>query len=433
VKDFLTSDAPESAQPASDSAIRNPQSAIRNRSVRNPQAHALLYAPQVRQAFSFIDASDKETHDEMIRICEIPAPPFKEHARAAYLKRRFEELGLKRVRTDAEGNVIAERPGRAASPVVVVAAHLDTVFPEATDVRVRRDGGRYYAPGISDNTSGVVSLIALARAMEAAQVATAGTIHFVGTVGEEGEGNLRGVRHLFTAGDFRNGVEAFISIDGPGVERITTRALGSRRYRVTVSGPGGHSWGDFGIVNPVHALGRAIARFAAYPAPLAPRTSFNVGIIEGGNSVNSIPQRASMIVDMRSVSSAEIDKLEAYLRRVVELGLREENSQRAMSGTMLAVEFEPVGDRPSGETPMNAPIVQAAIDSSRALGIEPRLDCSSTDSNIPISLGIPAITVGAGGVSSNCHTLGEWYEPTGRELGLKRLLLLTVTLAGLVN
>ncbi|HKQ05393.1 MAG TPA: M20/M25/M40 family metallo-hydrolase [Blastocatellia bacterium] len=406
----------------------NPQSAI-----RNPQSRALLYAPQVRQAFAFIEATDSETHDEMMRICEIPAPPFKEHARAAYLKRRFEEIGLKRVRTDAEGNVIAERPGRSAAPAIVIAAHLDTVFPEGTDVRVRRDGVRYYAPGISDNTSGVISLIALARALEAAQVATTGTIYFVGTVGEEGEGNLRGVRHLFTAGDFRAGLDAFISIDGPGVERITTRALGSRRYRVTVTGPGGHSWGDFGIVNPVHALGRAIARFAAYPAPLAPRTSFNVGIIEGGNSVNSIPQRASMIVDMRSVSSEEIDKLEVYLRRVVELGLREENAQRAMSGTTLAVELEQIGDRPSGETPVSAPIVQAAIGCSRALGIEPRLDCSSTDSNIPISMGLPAITVGAGGLSSNCHTLGEWYEPTGRELGLKRLLLLTVTLAGLVN
>jgi acetylornithine deacetylase/succinyl-diaminopimelate desuccinylase-like protein len=405
----------------------NTQSAI-----RNPQSRALIYAPEILRAFSFIEATDGETHTEMIRICEIPAPPFKEHARAAYIKQRFEELGLKRVRTDMEGNVIAERPGRAAAPSVIIAAHLDTVFPEGTDVRVRRDGVRYYAPGISDNTAGVVSLITLARALDAAQIVTEGTIHFVGTVGEEGEGNLRGVRHLFTEGDFRSGVNAFISLDGPGVERITMRALGSRRYRVTVSGPGGHSWGDFGIVNPVHALGRAIARFAAYPAPMSPRTSFNVGIIEGGNSVNSIPQRASMIVDMRSVSSEEIDKLEAYLRRVVELAVREENSQRAMSGTTLEVEFEQVGNRPSGETPVNAPIVQAAIDCSRVLGIEPRLDCSSTDSNIPISMGIPAITIGAGGMSSNCHTLGEWYEPTGRELGLKRLLLLTVMLAGVV-
>jgi acetylornithine deacetylase/succinyl-diaminopimelate desuccinylase-like protein len=279
--------------------------------------------------------------------------------------------------------------------------------------------------------AGVASLVMLARSMKAAQIATRGTVYFVGTVGEEGEGNLRGVRHLFAGGDFREGVDAFVSIDGPGVERITTRALGSRRYRVTVSGPGGHSWGDFGIVNPVHALGRAIGRFAAYPAPVSPRTSYNVGVIEGGSSVNSIPQQASMIVDMRSVSNEEIERLEAYLRRVAELALREENAQRSMSGTTLQLHLEKIGDRPSGETSIGTRIVQAAIDCSRVLGIEPRLDCSSTDSNIPISMGIPAITIGAGGESSNCHTLAEWYEPSGRELGLKRLLLLTTSLAGI--
>jgi di/tripeptidase len=199
---------------------------------------------------------------------------------------------------------------------------------------------------------------------------------------------------------------------------------------VTITGQGGHSWGDFGIVNPVHALGRAIARFAAYPAPVSPRTSYNVGVIDGGSSVNAIPETASMTVDMRSVSSDEIDKLETYLQRVVDLAVREENSQRAMSGTSLTYNVEQVGNRPSGETPLESPIVQAAIECSRALGIEPRLDCSSTDSNIPISLGIPAITIGVGGVSNNCHSLTEWYEPLGRELGLKRLLLLTVALAG---
>ena len=273
-------------------------------------------------------------------------------------------------------------------------------------------------------------LIALARALDAGGVKSEGTIYFVATVGEEGEGNLRGARHLFTRGEFSSGVDAFISLDGPGLERITQAALGSRRYRVTVTGPGGHSWGDFGIVNPVHALGRAVARFASYPAPFAPRTSYNVGVIEGGSSVNAIPERATMVVDVRSVSSDEIEKLEAYLKRVVEIAMREENSQRAMSGTSLTCEIQQVGDRPSGETAVDSTIVRAAIECSRALGIEPRLDCSSTDSNIPISLGIPAITVGVGGISSNCHSLTEWYEPVGRELGIKRLLLLTVMLAG---
>jgi tripeptide aminopeptidase len=406
----------------------NPQSAT---SILQPKE--LLYAPQIRRAFQFIEKIADETNDEMIRICEIPAPPFKEFARADYIKRRFEQLGLSRARTDEEGNVIAERAGARKNPRVIVSAHLDTVFPEGTDVRVRREGQRLLAPGISDNTAGVASLPALARALDAGELRTEGTIYFVATVGEEGEGDLRGARRLFASDEFRSGVDAFISLDGPGVERITNRALGSRRYRVTINGPGGHSWGDFGIVNPVHALGRAIARFAAYSAPLAPRTSYNVGIIEGGSSVNAIPERASMIVDMRSVSNDEIDKLEAYLTRVVELAVREERSQRALSGTSLSYEFEKVGDRPSGETPIESRIVQAAIDCSRALGIEPRFDCSSTDSNIPISLGIPAITIGAGGVSSNCHTLAEWYEPVGRELGLKRLLMLAVSLAGLAR
>src|SRR5215216_1353755 len=393
----------------------------------------LLRSHQIERAFISINEAQNEISEELIRICEIPAPPFKEHARARYIKQRFEEMGLERARTDEEGNVIAERPGLSTHPRIIVSAHLDTVFPEGTDVRVRREGRRLYAPGISDNTAGVVSLVALAQSLNRARLDTEGTIYFVATVGEEGEGNLRGVRHLFARDDFRSGVEAFISLDGPGVERITQRALGSRRYRVTLNGPGGHSWGDFGIVNPVHALGRAIARFAAYPAPISPRTSYSVGIIEGGSSVNAIPERASMVVDMRSISSGEIDKLESYLRRVVEIAVREENSQRALSGTSLNYEFEQVGDRPSGETPVESRIVQAAIECSRALGIEPRLDCSSTDSNIPISLGIPAITIGCGGVSSNCHSLTEWYEPAGRELGLKRLLLLTVALAGLAS
>jgi tripeptide aminopeptidase len=394
---------------------------------------SLLGAPVIQQSFQFIDQVGLELDEELIRICEIPAPPFKEAARAREIARRFEEIGLARVRSDEEGNVIAERPGRSSAPRIVVSAHLDTVFPEGTNVLVRRDGLRFHAPGISDNSCGIVSVLALARTLQASGIETEGTIYFVATVGEEGEGNLRGVRHLFCKGEFRSGVDAFVSLDGPGLERITQRALGSRRYRVTMNGPGGHSWGDFGIVNPVHALGRAIARFASYPAPLAPRTTYNVGIIEGGSSVNAIPERASMLVDIRSVSSDEIEKLEAYLRRVVEIAAREENSQRAMSGTSLTCDFEQVGDRPSGETPMNSRIVRAAIECSRALGIEPRLDCSSTDSNIPISLGIPAITLGVGGISSNCHSLAEWYEPTGRELGIKRLLLLTATLAGIAR
>ncbi|HEY3137830.1 MAG TPA: M20/M25/M40 family metallo-hydrolase [Blastocatellia bacterium] len=394
---------------------------------------SLLGSPLIQRAFEFINDARQELDEELVRICETPAPPFKERARARLVARRFQQIGLGRVRSDEEGNVIAERPGISSKPRIVVSAHLDTVFPEGTDVSVRREGLRFYAPGISDNACGIVSLITLALALDAGDISTEGTVYFVATVGEEGGGNLRGVRHLFTRGDLKSGVDVFISLDGPGLERITHKALGSRRYQVTVRGPGGHSWGDFGIVNPVHALGRAISRFASYPAPLAPRTSYNVGIIEGGSSVNAIPERASMVVDVRSISSVEIDKLEAYLRRVVEIAVREENSQRAMSGTTLTFDLEQVGDRPSGETPVDSTIVRAAIESSRVLGVEPRLDCSSTDSNIPISLGVPAVTLGVGGVSGNCHSLAEWYEPVGRELGLKRLLLLTLALARLAN
>jgi tripeptide aminopeptidase len=396
----------------------------------SPYLEALLHSPAVQQAFELIHQMGDECNDELVRICEIPAPPFKEAARIEYVSSRFKEFGLTNVIVDAEGNVIAERPGRNDSPRIAISAHLDTVFPEGTVVRVRREGLRFLAPGISDNTCGVVSLLALAAVLNRSQIQTNGTLYFVATVGEEGEGNLRGARHLFTEGNFRSGIEGFVSLDGPGVERITHRALGSRRFRVTIAGPGGHSWGDFGIVNPVHALGRAIARFAVYSAPLSPRTSYNVGIIEGGSSVNAIPQRATMTVDLRSVVSEEIDKLEAYLRRVVEIAVREENSQRTLSGTSLTVDFQQIGDRPSGETPIDSQIVQVSVECSKLLGIDPRLDCSSTDSNIPISIGIPAVTIGAGGLSGNCHSLSEWYEPTGREIGLKRLLLLALALAG---
>jgi acetylornithine deacetylase/succinyl-diaminopimelate desuccinylase-like protein len=395
------------------------------------QVRELCCAPEIEQAFRFINDTNHKFLDELIRICEIAAPPFKESVRAEYVKERFEEMAFGRVRIDEEGNVIATRQGLSSQPGVIISAHLDTVFPENTDVKVRREGQRLLAPGIGDNTCGVASLLALARAMEAGAIKTSGTVHFVATVGEEGAGDLRGVRYLFSEGDFRSGADAFVSLDGPGLERITSRALGSRRYRVTITGPGGHSWGDFGIVNPVHALGRAIARFAAYAAPFSPRTSYSVGVIEGGSSVNAIPESASMTVDMRSVSSVEIDKLETHLRRVVELAAREENLQRATSGTSLNYQFEMIGDRPSGETPVESEIVQTALECSRALGIEPKLDCSSTDSNIPISLHIPAITIGAGGTAANCHTLAEWYEPAGNDLGLKRILLLTVALAGL--
>jgi acetylornithine deacetylase/succinyl-diaminopimelate desuccinylase-like protein len=266
-------------------------------------------------------------------------------------------------------------------------------------------------------------LIALAQVIQSEGIRTEGSILFVGTVGEEGEGNLRGVRHLFTKGRWAKHVDAFLSFDGPGIDRITNRALGSRRYRVEVSGPGGHSWGDFGLPNPVHAIGRAISRLAAFPAPKEPRTTFNVGRIEGGRSVNAIPSDAAMEVDLRSAAEAELQRLDAFFRRAVRDAVDEENAKRRPSDQLLKLKMDLIGERPTGETPADSPLVELAMEATKLLGVEPRLDQSSTDSNLPISLGIPAITLGAGGTSGSSHSLDEWYDPRGRELSLKRGLL----------
>jgi acetylornithine deacetylase/succinyl-diaminopimelate desuccinylase-like protein len=249
-------------------------------------------------------------------------------------------------------------------------------------------------------------------------------------VGEEGEGNLRGVRYLLTKGRWASQVDAFLSFDGPGLDRITNRALGSRRYRVEFTGPGGHSWGDFGVPNPVHAIGRAISRLAAYPVPKDPRTTFNVGRVEGGTGVNSIPRRATMEVDLRSAAESELQRLDAFFRRAMRDAADEENGNRR-AGELLQLKLDLIGERPTGETPSDASIVELALEATRILGVEPRLDQSSTDSNLPISLGIPAITLGAGGTSGSSHTLDEWYDPRDRDKGLKRGLLVVLGMAGI--
>ncbi|HZS04095.1 MAG TPA: M20/M25/M40 family metallo-hydrolase [Blastocatellia bacterium] len=398
---------------------------------RQPEAiPALLADDRVRSAFAFIDQSAERFTSELIRICEIPAPPFKEQERARYFAGRFAELGLSDVHTDSEGNVIGFYRGEADSPLLVVSAHLDTVFPEGTDVRVGRAGPRYCAPGIADNVAGLAGLIGMIQALNAGQLRTRGTIAFAATVGEEGEGNLRGVRHLFSEGKVAHRVSAFISFDGPGIDFITHQALGSRRYRVTLEGPGGHSWGDFGVVNPVHALGRVVAKLAEYRAPIEPRTTYNVGRIEGGESVNVIPERARMDVDLRSTSEAELTKLEEFLLKAVNQAIAEENTIRAASGRRLKSDVQLIGHRPSGETPQNAMLVRLAAEASRAVGITPILNRASTDANIPISLGVQAITIGVGGLSGDSHRLSEWYDPAGREVGYKRALLLLLAMAG---
>lgn len=391
----------------------------------------LVDDPRVQSAFAFFDSAGERFDAEHTRICEIPAPPFKEQERARYFASRFSELGLADVHTDSEGNVIGFYRGESEEPVVALSAHLDTVFPEGTDVRVRRAGERMLAPGIADNCAGLAALIALVQAMNTAGIRPRGTLAFVATVGEEGEGDLRGVRHLFSEGRLAGRVSSFISFDGPGTNHITHQALGSRRYRVRIEGPGGHSWADFGVVNPVHTIGRVVARLADYSAPVEPRTTYNIGRIAGGESVNVIPQYAEIDVDLRSASEDELGRLEEFLIKSIHRSIGEENALRAASGQGLRLEVSLIGNRPSGETPGRAQLVRMAVAASAALGIEPVLNRASTDANIPISLGIPAITIGTGGAFGDSHRLSEWYQPEGREVGYQRALLIALAMVGL--
>lgn len=394
-------------------------------------AQDLSQRPDVAAALAQVRATNDWTLAQQATICEIPAPPFGEAARAAEFRRRLEALGLTGVRIDPEGNVIAERPGATRGGTrVVLSAHLDTVFPDSVDVRVAREGGRLRGPGIGDDCRGLAVVLAVARAMQQAQLRTSGTVVFVGTVGEEGPGNLRGVRALFDR-QSAGRVTHFISVDGAG-QSLTARGVGSHRYRVTISGRGGHSYGDFGMPNPVHALGRAIAGIAAIPVPSVPRTTFNVGLIEGGTSVNSIAMSAAMDVDMRSESQAALDSLEARVRRAVQAGVDAEHERWPGPGSRLSVAWQEIGKRPAGAQPDTAAIVRAAVGAARQLGFLPAIVASSTDANYPIALGIPAVTLDGGGTGGGAHSLGEWYEdgPSGWK-GPQWALLLTLALAGL--
>ena len=393
----------------------------------------LMSSPHVTRALRFFETNADAITEEHIGICSIPASPFGEQQRAEYLSRKFRELGLTEVEVDEEGNCLGLLKGSSQRPLLVVSAHLDTVFSKDTNFTVTRRDDKLFAPGIADDGCGLAALIALAQAMQTEQLPIEGSILFVGTVGEEGEGNLRGVRHLFTKGRWATQIDAFLSFDGPGLDRITNRALGSHRYRVEIAGPGGHSWGDFGLPNPVHAMGRAISRLAGFPAPKEPRTTFNVGRIEGGTSVNSIPSRASIEVDLRSAAERELQRLDAFFRRAMREAVEDENATRRAGDPPLNLKVDLTGERPTGETRADSAIVEVALEATRALGVAPRLDQSSTDSNLPISLGIPAITLGAGGSSGSSHTLDEWYDPRERDLGLKRGLLVTLGIVGLVN
>jgi acetylornithine deacetylase/succinyl-diaminopimelate desuccinylase-like protein len=388
--------------------------------------------PRVRAALDMIKADNAWTVDQQVSICEIPAPPFKESVRGAEYKRRLEALGLRNVKVDSVGNVIAERPGTGRGPTVLIAGHLDTVFPEGTDVKVKRQGTRMTAPGIGDDCRGLAVVLAVARAFQKANVQTTGTVYFVGNVGEEGPGNLRGVRHLFGSG-MKGKIDYFISVDGTSLD-VTSRAVGSYRYRVTYKGPGGHSYGAFGIPNPIHALGRAIAQIADIEVPVTPKTTFNVGIIEGGTSVNSISASGTMEIDMRSESAESLRAIDAKVQRILADALAAENARwrgdRA-SQAKISIVIDTMGIRPTGGQADSAFIVRTALDAGKALGFSPRTGASSTDSNIPISLGIPAITIDGGGSGGGAHSLTEWYDdgPNGW-LGPQWAALIVAALAG---
>jgi acetylornithine deacetylase/succinyl-diaminopimelate desuccinylase-like protein len=390
--------------------------------------------PAVRTALASIRTENAWTLEQQASICEIAAPPFKEAMRAAEFKRRLESHGIVNVRIDATGNVIGERPGVAAGPTVVLSAHLDTVFPEGTDVKVTRDstaagGARMTAPGIGDDCRGLAAVLAVAKAMKSANVKTAGMVYFVGTVGEEGPGNLRGVRALFN-GELKGRINYFISVDGTGFG-ATSGAVGSNRYRVSYKGPGGHSYGAFGMPNPIHAMGRAIAKMSDFTVPTDPRTTFSASVVSGGTSVNSIPYEGIVEVDMRSESATALATLDAKFQVAIRAALREELARWPDSKVPLTMQLDTIGIRPAGSQPDSARIVRVAVETGKVLGFPVTPNASSTDSNVPIGLGIPAITLDAAGRGKGAHSLTESYEdgPNGF-LGPQWVALVVATLSG---
>ena len=385
----------------------------------------LLADAAVKGAVEAIKAAEPQTIEDQVRLCEVEAPPFKESKRAEVYARMFREAGLQNVRIDKVGNVLGDRPGAQPRPHLVFAAHLDTVFPEGTDVKVKREGGVLKGPGIGDDCRGLAVVLAVIRALNQAKIQTAGPITFVGTVGEEGLGDLRGVKYLFNEG-MKGQIDRFVSIDGTGLG-ITHIAVGSLRYRVTFTGPGGHSYGAFGLSNPMHALGRAVATISQFEVPADPKTTFNVGRMGGGTSVNAIPFDAWFEMDMRSASPSSLQALDAKFKRAVDEAVKAEDAR--WNKSVLSVDKALVGNRPAGQTPANSPIVQAAVSVTRALGFPVTLDEGSTDSNIPMSLGIPAITIDGGGRGRGAHALDESFDPTNSFQGSQRALLVALALA----
>jgi tripeptide aminopeptidase len=383
---------------------------------------------KVIKALDAIKADDERALAEQKRITEIPAPPYKEQARGAYLLKRFQELGLKDASIDSEGNVIALRKGSAGTPKLVISAHQDTVFPEGTDVTVKEKDGVFLAPGIGDDSRGLAALLSLVQSLNSEQIATVGDIMFVATVGEEELGNLRGVKALFR--DHKD-IDGFISIDGLGITRVVNQGTGSHRYEMIFKGPGGHSFQEFGLPSATHALGRAVAKISELQTPADPKTTFTVGTVSGGTSVNAIAAEARMAVDMRSNSTEELLKLEARLLDLVRQAASEENQR--WHSDKITVEIKLIGDRPAGIVAEDSPIVQATQRAVTVLTRAPRVTFagSSTDSNLAMSLGIPAVTIGGGGEGGNWHSRNEWYRPVNAYFGPQNALLTMLVLSGL--
>ncbi|HZQ69108.1 MAG TPA: M20/M25/M40 family metallo-hydrolase [Terriglobales bacterium] len=391
--------------------------------------------PTVRSAFAWLRAQEAQFAHWQLEMARIAAPPFGEAARADWLRERFKELELEEVRIDDVGNVFGTRRGLGRR-FVSISAHIDTVFPAGTPLNIRQQGSRLYGPGVSDNGAGVAAMLAVAGALRAVKLTHQLPIVFIGNVGEEGEGDLRGMRHIFSNPKWRDQIQHSLVLDGAGSDTIVAEALGSRRFEVIVRGPGGHSWSDFGAPNPIVVLSRAIHAFSQTQVPTTPKTTFNIGVIRGGTSVNSIPESASMRIDIRSTSMSEMERLEMVMRHALDRAVEEESRAMHARGAgqkrsgVLSYEVVVIGNRPAGELDSKARILQVIRAVDTHLGNAAQVQRASTDANIPLSLGREAVAIGGGGAGGGAHTLQEWFDCSGRELGLKRILLTLLTLAG---
>jgi tripeptide aminopeptidase len=384
----------------------------------------------VHSSFLYLHNQEMEFRRWQRELTEIAAPPFGEAERSEWLRKKFVALGLEDVYVDELGNVLGLLYPGTQVPFIGVSAHLDTVFPQGTALATREEGNRLYGPGISDNSAGVIAMLAMVAAIKRTQLRPETNIVFIGNVGEEGEGNLRGMRHLFTVPRWRDSIRSLLVVDGAGTDTYVNQALGSRRFEITFHGPGGHSWSDFGVPNPIVLLSRALARFSEVHIPESPRTTFNIGVISGGTSVNSIPESATARVDLRSASMEELQKLEDRLRECVAEAWNEAPLAYRTGEARVTLAIESIGDRPAAELPPDSRILQIVRAVDKHLRIEsfPRL--ASTDANVPLSLGIEATTIGAGGDGGGAHTLREWFDCSNRDLGLKRILLVLLALTG---